>query len=263
MKKIGIIYICTGNYWKFWQDFFESSEHFFLNDCEKLYFLYTDNRNIFYNKNSRIKIIYSKYNKWPFSTLLRYKLIYDCLDLYNNIDYLIFCNSNLLFLKKINLIELFNNKPMFATLHPGYFKKFTDKLPFEKNKYSTAYFERDIKAKYFCGGFNGGSVEKYLEMSKQLMLNIDKDLENNIIAKWHDESHFNKYVNKNLELFNIIDPSFCYPENRLINTERNVLVRDKDKIISLKHKGIFYNLRYTFIKKIRSFKNFIIDFLLN
>lgn len=35
MKSIGILYICTGPYYLFWEDFFKSFEAKFLTDYEK------------------------------------------------------------------------------------------------------------------------------------------------------------------------------------------------------------------------------------
>ena len=37
MKSIGILYICTGPYYLFWEDFFKSFEAKFLTDYEKKY----------------------------------------------------------------------------------------------------------------------------------------------------------------------------------------------------------------------------------
>lgn len=42
MKKIAILYICTGKYDIFWEDFYKTSEKYFLNNSEKHYFVFTD-----------------------------------------------------------------------------------------------------------------------------------------------------------------------------------------------------------------------------
>ena len=41
---------------------------------------------------------------------------------------------------------------------------------------------------------SGGETQAYLEMCRQLVKNIYKDKKQNIIAKWHDESHLNYYI---------------------------------------------------------------------
>lgn len=44
------------------------------------------------------------------------------------------------------------------------------------------------------GGFNGGLSEEYLNLCEELNKNIHDDLENNVIALWHDESQINRYI---------------------------------------------------------------------
>ncbi|MES2416414.1 MAG: glycosyl transferase, partial [Patescibacteria group bacterium] len=59
--KIGILYICTGNYTIFWKEFYLSIEKNFINDIEKHYFVFTDNDQIdFENENPNIHRIYQK-----------------------------------------------------------------------------------------------------------------------------------------------------------------------------------------------------------
>lgn len=42
--KIAILYICTGKYNVFFRDFYSSSEKYFLPNCEKTYFVFSDNQ---------------------------------------------------------------------------------------------------------------------------------------------------------------------------------------------------------------------------
>jgi len=158
-------------------------------------------------------------------------------------------------------LNLFEDKDLFATLHPGHAKKNYHQLPFERNENSLASFKVSKSSKYLCGGFNGGTRESFLQLIETLMLNINTDLQNNVIAKWHDESHINSYINKQIDKFNILDVSYCYPENRRLNVEKKVLIRDKDKVISIQHKGILYAIRYQLIKIIRNTINYIKDVL--
>ncbi|NQZ13238.1 MAG: hypothetical protein HRT94_00240, partial [Alphaproteobacteria bacterium] len=42
--------------------------------------------------------------------------------------------------------------------------------------------------KYYAGGFNGGSTKEFLKMSEVIADRVTKDLENDVIALWHDVS---------------------------------------------------------------------------
>ena len=68
-------------------------------------------------------------------------------------------------------------------------------------------------------------------MIKCLSKRINIDLENEIIAKWHDESHLNRYIyDYNKERYRILSPAYLYPEGWNIPFEEIITVRDKNKL---------------------------------
>ncbi len=107
MKKIGILFICTGEYWKFWDNFYKSCEENFLIDEEKHYFIFTDSEELLKIKDKRLHPIFQEKMDWPFPTLYRYKIFMKNKDYFNDMDYLIFCNANLFF-SEVNVIHLFS-----------------------------------------------------------------------------------------------------------------------------------------------------------
>ena len=50
-------------------------------------------------------------------------------------------------------------------------------------------------------------------MCLMLAARINADLEKTIIAKFHDESHLNRFRLDNKEQFNILHPKFAFPGN--------------------------------------------------
>jgi hypothetical protein len=256
MNKIGILFICTGEYWKFWENFYKTCEENFLIEEEKHYFIFTDNEVLLNIKDEKTHPIFQEKMQWPYPTLYRYKIFIKNKNYFKDMEYLIFCNANLLFSEKISKNDIFANKELFVTLHPGFFNKKPKKFTYETNIKSLAYTEKKKDSIYVCGGFNGGSKDEFLNMSNILNDNIDKDFSNDIIAIWHDESHINNYVQINREKFNVISPSFCYPQNLEINIPKKVIVQNKENIISIKHKGVFYNIRFVIVKKLKKLLNY-------
>lgn len=231
MNKIGILYICTGKYSIFWKDFYLSMEEKFITDSEKHYFVFTDSAELEFEKeNPRIHRIYQENLGWPGNTLMRFHIFLNIEKELENMDYLFFFNANLFVKEKIANEELLpiDDKNLVATLHPGFYNKDRKKFPYDKNKKSTAYIERDEGQYYFAGGLNGGKTRNFIEAMKVMRDNVDIDKKNNIIAKWHDESHWNRYVLNRIDV-KILPPLYLYPEGWTLPFSPIILIRDKNK----------------------------------
>ena len=63
-------------------------------------------------------------------------------------------------------------------------------------------------------------------MSKTIKERVDKDLEKDVIAIWHDESQMNRYFIDNIP--KLLNPSYCYPESWNIPFEKKLLALDKN-----------------------------------
>lgn len=232
MKKVGILYICTGKYDIFWQDFYKSSEKYFLNDCEKHYYVFTDSKKIYgTDKNKNIHVIYQESLPWPLATLLRFHIFNKNEKYFSNDDYLFFMNANLLFVDYITSDEFLpEDNSLLFTQHPGMYGKNKRFFTYDRNKKSTAYIPRGKGKHYVAGGLNGGPTNLFLKMSKIIEDNINEDLKNNIIALWHDESQINKFV-FNLDNYKLLSPAYLYPEGgykSLIGISPKIIIRDKN-----------------------------------
>lgn len=163
-------------------------------------------------------------------------------------DYIFFFNANMLCVKTITEEEFLPiNEELLVVRHPGYINYPKLLLPYERNKKSTAYVKWGHEQQYFMGSLNGGRAEAYVRLINCLQKEIQKDLERNVIAKWHDESQLNKYAleRKNVK---VLSPAYAYPENWKISYEPKILIRDKDKMINTSEiKG--YNSFWVDIKK--------------
>jgi hypothetical protein len=226
--KIAILYICTGKYDIFWEGFYQSSEHYFLTEHEKHYFIFTDSASI-KAENEKIHIIYQENLGWPYNTLLRFQFFLKAQEVLKKFDYIYFLNSNMRFLKPVGE-EVFPSEEedgLLGVLHPSFFNKESKYFTYDRNKKSLAYIPKGKGKYYFMGGFNGGKAINYLRLINELKRNIDDDLSRNVIALWHDESHLNAYLlNKNNR---VLSPSYGFPEGGNLPFEAKIIILDKNK----------------------------------
>lgn len=227
MYKIAILYICTGNYNVFWEDFYKSSEEYFLKDYQKEYFVFTDSKNIFCEENDMVNKINQENLGWPYNTLMRFSMFKSIEDKLEKFDYVFFFNANIQFIKPIGNEILPKNEDLVVVQHPGFYKCKKLRLPYERNKESLAYIAKKQGGIYVQGALNGGKSRAFIEMINILAKNVDLDLEKNIVAIWHDESHLNRYIiGKNYKL---LHPGYVYPEGWKLPFDKEIITRDKMK----------------------------------
>jgi hypothetical protein len=66
----------------------------------------------------------------------------------------------------------------------------------EKDKLSTAFVQRRERKSYVHGAIWFGYRENFISMCQTLTTQTRRDLDNKVIARWHDESHLNCYITK-------------------------------------------------------------------
>lgn len=176
-----------------------------------------------------------------------------------NFDYIFFFNANILFIKEIGDEILPLKEDLVMVQHPGFFNKPKYKFPYERNRKSTAYIPKKIGSFYVQGALNGGKGIEFIKLINVLSENINTDINNNIIAIWHDESHLNKYIiNKNVKLLN---PGYVYPEGWNIPFEMKILTRDKNKWGG--HTNLRNIKKSSFISRAKEKFTFVIRYILS
>ncbi len=206
--NIGLILIATNKYIDFFKPLYDSAKNFFLTNHNVRFYLFTNHKHNFFYED--VSPIFIEHQPWPFMTLLRYNFIWKNKNIFSNMDYLFYSDVDMKFVHDIQDHEILSD--LVAVIHPGFYNKSPKKFPLEKNFNSTAFImdKRTVKM-YYAGGFQGGKRDTYLRACKILSENINKDLKKNIIAVWHDETHWNKYLIENCPT-KILSPSYCYPE---------------------------------------------------
>lgn len=230
--KIAILYIATGKYIIFWKDFFTSCDEFLLPGTEKEYFVFTDAAEYEFCRNKNVHTIFHQKQGWPYDTLLRFQTFLKAKEQLQLYDYIFFLNANMQIVQTITkeefLPDSISDDGLVATLHPGFFNKKRKRFTYEdQQKESLAFVNKNEGKHYLMGGLNGGTSKAYLALIEQLHKNIQIDLEKNIIARWHDESHLNKYmIGKNPK---ILSPAYGYPQGRKLPFTPKIIIRDKNK----------------------------------
>lgn len=151
---------------------------------------------------------------WPLTTLLRFNYFNTVADILSSYDYVFYIDSDMEVVDYLEDEILPATAEIVTTSHYHYSKEEIGPYEFN-NKDSTAYVERSskLKGKYCQACFFGSTSKLFLEMSAELDKNIKIDLNKNIIARWHDESHFNKFIlNKKTKQ---LDQRYCFNPNRL------------------------------------------------
>lgn len=237
--KFCVLSIATDRYLDYWQNMILSAiQNANFKDVQVL--LFTDKpeniskeiREFFQDNLVTVKI---SHEPWPFPTLKRFEYIVNNSEKINALNVL-YLDADMFFQDYFDFdhfTQILEKEKLILVQHPGYFRPrgyerlhfyFTNPLQFlrdfllilkhgslgswEKNPNSSAYVERKFRKVYFCGGIWMGQRNAVLEMSQQLSRNINSDLQESVIAIFHDESHLNRYaVDKNHAT---LDPSYCF-----------------------------------------------------
>lgn len=217
MEKIAIISIATGKYISLFDNLQKSIFEKFLPNHEKTIFLFTDSDYCQYNNIKISKILHLP---WPLNTLLRFHYIDTIIENLKQYDIIYYIDSDIIVHDVIDTEIIPNN--LSEIVCSEHYWEFKCLHPYENNKNSTAYVDiNDIKfnPQYCQACFFGSYKDTFLEMTHHLKQNINIDLKNNTISKWHDESHFNKYILDKPK--KILKNSYTHPVSIPLNENKN------------------------------------------
>lgn len=223
--KIGVLYICTGKYIRFWDEFYRTAEQHLLPEANKHYFVFTDG-DFAEQNNANVTKVYQKNLGWPDNTLRRFHMFLGIEERLEQFDYLYFFNANCRFKKTIGTEFLPKaSDQLLVVQHPGQIDKPANQLPYERNPRSRAYIPFGTGKYYVCGGINGGQAKTFLRFARDARQAIDEDFRDGIVATWHDESHLNRYILKHP--YTLLHAGYCYPQHWKLNVPMMIEVRDK------------------------------------
>ena len=228
--KICIITIATNEYIQFVDRLLEDIEKYFLDD-EELDFnclLFTDHE--IEEVSDNVKISHIGHKPWPEPAMKKYNYITSEAEFLKDFDYLFLFDADVGIVSPVGGEVL---DDLVGVLHPYKVLESKEFYPYEKREGSTAYVSDEDHDKYYAAAFVGGKSETFLRMAKTISERVNQDERNGIIARWHDESHLNKYFNENPPTQ--LSPSYMFPEE-LINQPGYPY---KPKIVALKKESHF------------------------
>lgn len=251
--KIAILYICTGKYNCFFEDFYNSCEMYLLKGIAKLeYFVFTDNLNLCDYAN--VHLIFKQCQGFPADSLFRFDMFLTIKTELESFDYIYFFNSNAKFLLPVGKEILPDKTGLVGAEWPINRKPFNHPAfyPYEKNKKSRAFISKHEKGPfvYYMGGINGGTSKAYIKMIETLSYNIREDYNDGIVACVHDESHINRYFRDHP--CKVLTKEYCIPEEFVTeNLKPKMIFRNKVRFNVSFNKGRKTNL---YLKSIRFIK---------
>jgi len=222
--KILILTIATNKYIQFVERLYDNIEDNFLNGHEIQGLLFTDHD---VETSDNIKVSQIEHEDWPMPTLKRYNYFVKEKDYISKFDYCFYFDVDMGIVSSVGDEVL---SDLVATMHPyqSFYPK--EQRTYDRNSKSLAYVPIGGEGElYYAGGFNGGSTKRFLEMAEVLADRVTKDLENGVIALWHDESQMNRYLIDNPPTLSL-SPSYCFAEEQMQNSDYPY----KAKIIALK-----------------------------
>ena len=218
-KNIGLCIVATGKYIQFVQPLIISAQKFFCTNHLVKYFIFTDGELPVLDA-SMVKIEQKRLG-WPYDTMMRFDMYSRSNAILSTMDYLFACDADMRFVDHVG-DEILSER--VATQHPGFVNQ---RGSYETNSFSTAYIASHEGNYYFAGGFYGGTATEFLNIARVNIDHIKKDLEQNYIAVWHDESHLNRYFIDHKPTL-VLSPAYCYPEKWTLPYPKKLLALDKD-----------------------------------
>lgn len=204
--KIAFLCICLNPpYWEFAKEMVEGARKFFLPGHQVDYFLWSDMPK---DINYGAAVFETEPVEWPYPTLLRYTLFLQQEEKLKEYDYIFYCDVDMKFVGVVG--DEILGEELTAVQHPMYAFRKEYSFPLEPNPESQAYIS--VPSHYFAGGFQGGKTDAFIKAMKVMKRAIDQDFNKNYIARWNDESHWNRYLYDNPPSV-ILSPSYVYPDS--------------------------------------------------
>ena len=244
--KIVFAFIGTNKYLDFFPKYYEGIEKYFIPEAEKTFLVFTDGE--IDDTPDNVKVYHQEHLEWPYITLKRFEIINKARKEIEKNDWFVFLDADTRVVSEITKEDFTlrccggneENIPFFGVHHPCHYLWMPphNELPgaWDQTPESEAFVDFDTieaykvdsmkrgytifrggekynrQLTYYQGCFWGGKVPAVCAMIDELEARTNRDLDKGVIAKWHDESHLNKYFIENEFKLHTFGPEYAYPE---------------------------------------------------
>ena len=214
--KVAITFIGTNRYLDYLPKYYENIEKYFLPNSEKTILAFTDGE--LNDTPDNLKVYHQEHLQWPYITLKRFEIINKARAVIDNMDWLVFLDADAIPVTTITEEEFLTDKPLFGVHHPCHYLGMDPhtKAPgaYEQNPKCEAYVDvsKSLPPVYWQGCLWGGKVPHVCAMIDELEARVNRDLENDIVAVWHDETQINRYFLERTQDVHTFSPSYAFPE---------------------------------------------------
>ncbi|MEM1182086.1 MAG: PqqD family peptide modification chaperone [Acidobacteriota bacterium] len=213
-ERLAVLFIGTGRYINYFADYCASSRSLLLPETPKTYWVFTDqvDHPSIRGCEAEVVLVEVPPERWPLSTLLRFRYINRVREQLLDYSHILYLDADMVVCSEITEREFFDHPhPLCGVQHPGNFLH--GQAPYATQESSRACVAGEVDTSlYWQGCLWGGRADAVLDMSWVLARRIDDDLERDVIATWHDESHLNKYFAESPGRVHTFHPGYAYPE---------------------------------------------------
>jgi hypothetical protein len=225
--KVGLMFVCINYpYWQYLKPVVDGVKNMFLPGHDTEIMLWSDLQNLPENKdvNYGATVFPVESIEWPYPTLMRYQYFLEQKEYLKKFDYVFYLDLDM---RIVNVVgdEILPKNGLMMAQHPMYATRQNLWFPYEPNPDSTAHFKlpgryieengkKVFQPLYAAGGFQGGRTAPFIEAMEAMDAGIKSDLSKGYIARWNDESHWNKYLFDHPPEI-VLGPDYVYPDSMI------------------------------------------------
>uniref|UniRef100_A0A8C8VN62 Uncharacterized protein n=1 Tax=Pelusios castaneus TaxID=367368 RepID=A0A8C8VN62_9SAUR len=195
---VGVAMFAVKKYIRFIEGFLHSANKFFLSGHRVNFYLFTDHPekvpSMTLSPEKRLFIIpIEPYSRWQDISMNRMNIIssYIRSRWRHEVDYLYSMDIDVQLFEHIG-VEIIDT--LVGTISSWQYTKTRENNSYETRPESRAAIPRGEGDFYYAASFYGGIVSEVYKLTTACFKGIMEDRANGIEAKWHEESHLNKYL---------------------------------------------------------------------